>query len=402
MADGTKARRLLNAAQVERLKAPGKHATGDGLYLQVTGTSRSWLFRYRHGGRRRDLGLGSYPLITVAAARQAGREARLHLSAGRDPVEVRRSERLLSTASGTFTEVARDYIDQHRAGWRNPKSAAQWQASLHTYAMPRLANLAVDAISTDDVMAVLNPIWTVKTETAGRVRGRIEAILDFAKVRGLRSGENPARWRGHLDHLLAAKTKVRPVQHHKALSIDKVPATMHALAKSITPASLAVSFTTLTACRIGEVVGARWSEIGLKRAVWTVPPERTKSRREHLVPLSKQALAVLKEAANIRQGDLVFPSVVRGKPISLTGTMMALRRAAPSAEGVTVHGLRSTFRDWCGEQGVPRDLAEHALAHVIGSATENSYARSKLLERRRGLMQRWADFACGGESKRRR
>ncbi len=399
LADNPKARRMLNAAQVERLKAPGKHPVGGGLYLQVTGTSRSWFFRYRHGDRRRDLGLGSHPLITLSAARQAVLESRLHLNAGRDPIEMRRAERLVARKPviGTFAEIAAIYIDQHRAGWRNPKSAAQWQASLDAYAMPHLGTLAVDAITTDDVMAVVGPIWTTKTETAARVRGRIEAILDFAKVRGMRGGENPARWRGHLDHLLAAKAKVRPVKHHAALPIAKVPAAMKALAKSITPASLAVSFTALTACRIGEVVGARWDEIDQKSAVWTVPPDRTKTRREHLVPLSRQALAVLKEAAKIRRSDLVFPSIVRGRPISLTGTMMALRRAVPSAEGVTVHGLRSTFRDWCGEQGVPRELAEHALAHVVGSATENAYARSKLLERRRGLMARWSDFACGDE-----
>ncbi len=395
MADGSGKR--LTALQIERLRAPGKHPVGDGLYLQIGGTgTKSWLFRYRFRGRRREMGLGSFPLIGAAAAREAVLDCRRHLAASRDPLEERRTamRELSRPAAKTFNALAIEYIAAHKAGWRNPKSAAQWQASLDAYAAPHIGNSAVDAITLDDVMAVLKPIWHTKTETASRVRGRIEAILNYARVHGHRMGENPARWRGHLDQLLPAKTRVRKPKHHAAIAIDKMPAAMTALIKAKGPASLIVCFTTLTAARISEVVGALWSEIDLRRAVWTVPAARTKTHAPHRVPLSAQALAVLKEAADIKQDERVFPGFKRGRPLSLTGAMQALRRAAPSSPGITVHGLRSTFRDWCAEQGEDRELAEIALSHAVRDATEAAYARSDLLDRRRLLMQRWADFVC--------
>ena len=391
-------RARLTALQIERLHAPGKHPVGDGLYLQITGTNtKSWLFRFRFRGRRREMGLGSFPLIGTAAAREALLDCRRHLAASRDPLEERRTAAREASrpAAKTFNALAIEYIAAHKAGWRNPKSAAQWQASLDTYAAPRIGNVTVDAITFDDVMAVLTPIWRTKTETASRVRGRIEAILNYARVHGYRTGENPARWRGHLDQVLPPKTRVRKPKHHAAIAIDKMPAAMTALAKAQGPASLVVRFTTLTAARISEVVGAMWSEIDLRRAVWTVPAGRTKTHAPHRVPLSEQALAVLKQAAAIKQDERVFPGFTRGRPLSLTGAMQALRRAAPSSPGITVHGLRSTFRDWCAEHGEDRTLAEIALSHVVGDETEQAYARSDLIDRRRLLMQRWADFAAG-------
>ena len=404
MADSSRNTRQtrLTALQVERLQASGKHPVGDGLYLQITGTgTKSWLFRFRFRGRRREMGLGSFPLIGTAAAREAVLDCRRHLAASRDPLEERRTavREASRPAARTFNALAVEYIAAHKAGWRNPKSAGQWQSSLDTYAAPHIGLKMVDAITLDDVMAVLTPIWRTKTETASRVRGRIEAILNYARVHGYRSGDNPARWRGHLDQLLPAKTRVRKPKHHAAIAIDKLPAAMAALAKAKGPASLVVRFTVLTAARISEVVGAMWSEIDLKRAVWTVPAVRTKTHAPHRVPLSAQALAVLKAAAAIRQDERVFPGFARGRPLSLTGAMQALRRAAPSSPGITVHGLRSTFRDWCAERGEDRTLAEISLGHVVGDETETAYRRSDLLERRRPLMQRWADFACGAKKK---
>ncbi|MCX7365786.1 MAG: integrase arm-type DNA-binding domain-containing protein [Alphaproteobacteria bacterium] len=401
MADSSKNTKQmrLTVLQIERLHVSGKHPVGDGLYLQITGTgTKSWLFRYRLRGRRREMGLGPFPLIGTAAARETVLDCRRRLAASRDPLEERRTavREANRPAAKTFNALAIEYIAAHKAGWRNPKSAAQWQASLDTYAAPHIGNVAVDAITLDDVMAVLTPIWRTKTETASRVRGRIEAILNYARVHGYRSGDNPARWRGHLDQLLPAKTRVRKPKHHAAIAIDKMPAAMTALAKAKGPASLIVRFTALTAARISEVVGAVWSEIDLKRAVWTVPAVRTKTHAPHRVPLSTQALAVLKTAIAIKQDERVFPGFARGRPLSLTGAMQALRRATPSSPGITVHGLRSTFRDWCAERGEDRTLAELSLSHVVGDETEQAYARSDLLDRRRLLMQRWADFACRG------
>ena len=401
--NNTKQKRL-TVLQIERLHVSGKHPVGDGLYLQITGTgTKSWLFRYRLRGRRREMGLGPFPLIGTAAARETVLDCRRHLAASRDPLEERRTavREASRPAAKTFNALAIEYIAAHKAGWRNPKSAAQWQASLDTYAAPRIGSVAVDAITLDDVMAVLTPIWRTKTETASRVRGRIEAILNYARVHGHRMGENPARWRGHLDQLLPAKTRVRKPKHHAAIAIDKMPAAMTALAKARGPASLIVRFTALTAARISEVVGALWNEIDLRRAVWTVPAARTKTHAPHRVPLSVQALAVLKEATGIKQDERVFPGFTRGRPLSLTGAMQAMRRAAPSSPGITVHGLRSTFRDWCAEHGEDRELAEIALSHAVRDATEAAYARSDLLDRRRLLMQRWADFACGGNRRKR-
>ena len=392
----------LSAPQVERLRDQGRHACGGGLYLQVTsGGSRSWLFRYQRRGRAREMGLGPYPVVMLAAARAAVLEHRRTLHAGRDPLAERRRP---LPAAATFDALSDEYIAAHSPGWRNPKSAAQWRASLRTYAAPVIGGRQASEVTIDDVLAVLRPIWSTKVETARRVRGRIEAVLDYAKARGLREGENPARWKGGLDHLLPAAGKVHRVRHYEALSADALPGVMRALAQMAGAAPLAVRFIVLTACRASEAVGdsravgAVWDQIDLKQAIWSLPAERTKSGRVHRIPLSKQSLQVLKEAAALRQDERVFAGFVRDRPLSGTSLVNVLRRARGGS--ATIHGLRSTFRDWASEHAhAPRELAEAALAHAVGDATERAYARSDMLERRRELMQRWGDYAAGAASK---
>jgi integrase len=394
--------RKLTAPQVERLRDRGRHACGGGLYLQVTSAgSRSWLFRYERHGRAREMGLGAYPVVGLATARASVLEHRRTLHAGRDPLDERHRQ---PVASAAFDALSAEYIEAHRPGWRSPKSAAQWTASLATYASPVIGARHPCEITIDDVLAVLRPIWGHKVETARRTRGRIEAILDYAKARGLREGENPARWKGGLDHLLPAAGKVRRVKHHEALPVEAVPGVVRKLEKMPGSVALAVRFIMLTACRASEAVGdnravgATWDQIDLKRAIWTKPSSRTKAEREHRVPLSKQLLGVLKEAAKLRQDERAFSGFVRNRPLSLTSLLNALRRAGGGS--ATIHGLRSTFRDWASEHAhAPRELAEAALAHAVGDATERAYARSDMLERRRELMQRWADYACGAASK---
>jgi integrase len=395
------AKKKLTAPQVERLRDPGRHACGGGLYLQITcAGSRSWLFRYERQGRAREMGLGAYPVLGLAAARDAVLEHRRTLHAGRDPLDERRRP---PRAAATFDALRDEYIEAHKPGWRNPKSSAQWVASLTTYASPVIGARQASEITVDDVLAVLKPIWSLKVETARRTRGRIEAILDYAKARGLREGENPAQWKGGLDHLLPAAGKVRRVKHHEALPVEALPEVVRKVEKMPGTAALAVRFIILTACRASEAVGdnraagATWDQIDLQRAIWTKPSSRTKAEREHRVPLSKQSLGVLKEAAKLRQDERVFPGFVRDRPLSLTSLMNALRRAGGGS--ATIHGLRSTFRDWASEYAhAPRELAEAALAHAVGDATERAYARSDMLERRRELMQRWGDYTYGAKT----
>ena len=379
----------LTAAEVARLKAPGRHPCGEGLYLQVTAAGRaSWLWRYQRLNKAHEMGLGPYPVVTLATAREAVLEARRTIHAGLDPLAERRRQ---PASEVTFAGAAEEYIASHTAGWRNPKSAAQWRSSLATYAIPRLGGMAVAAVGVEDVLAVLKPIWSSKPETARRIRGRIEAILDAAKARGLRDGENPARWQGGLDHLLPSMTKVREVRHHEALPPAALPGVMAHLAGMSGTAALAVRFIALTACRASEALGATWTEI--KGGVWIRPAARMKAGVAHRQPLSRQALAVLEEAARRREGDLLFPGAVAGKPVSLTSLMNALRAAG--AGQATVHGLRTTFRTWAAEvDRAPREVAEMCLAHTVGTAVERAYARTDLIDQRRELLQRWADHAA--------
>jgi len=393
----------LNMKALERIRETGRHAVGGGLYLQVaTGGARSWVYRYQHHGRRHDLGLGPFPTITLAMAREAISRVRQQLHRNEDPLAIKRAERAAAKvevvrAVETFDMAAESYISAHSAGWKNTKSADQWRASLATYAGSRIGNKNVADVDVDDLLAILKPIWTVKNVTATRVRGRIESILDAAKVRGLRSGENPARWKGHLALMLAAPARVHKVTHHAALPVGDLPEVMAKLARLDGIAPLALRFIALTVGRATEIVGGSLSEVDEDNGIWTIRANRMKASRDHRVPLSTEALAILSEAAERRpEGNvLLFPSNIRGAPLSLTSLSLALGRAGGG--DATVHGLRSTFRDWTRQQGEDRELAELSLAHAVGDMTERAYARDDLLDRRRGLLQRWATFATSAQ-----
>jgi integrase len=343
------------------------------------------------------MGMGPLHTVSLAEARKRAAEHRLRRHDGIDPIEARRAERLqarLDAAKAiTFKECAEGYIKAHRAGWRNGKHAAQWEATLGTYAEPIIGNLSVQAIDTTLVLKALEPIWTAKPETAGRVRGRIEVILDWAKVRGYRQGENPARWRGHLDKLLPARGKVRKVEHHAALPYSKLLGFLIGLREQESISARALEFTILTAARTGEVIGVRWSEIDLINKTWTVPAGRMKAGREHRVPLSPRALAILEDMQEHRHADdgFVFPGGKPGKPLSNMAFLMLLRRM--DRGDLTAHGFRSSFRDWAAERtNFPPEVAEMALAHTVSDKTVAAYNRSDLFERRRRLMQQWATF----------
>jgi integrase len=389
----------LTALKVERAKRPGMYADGGGLYLQVTQGGASWIYRYMLGGRAREMGLGPLALFGLSDARARALDARRLRHEGIDPIEARKAARMQarldSARAMTFEQCAEAYIEAHRAGWRNAKHAAQWQATLTTYAEPIIGRLPVQAIDTALVLKVLEPIWTTKPETAGRVRGRIESILDWAKVRGYRAGENPARWRGHLDKLLPARGKVRRVEHHAAMSHAALPGFLMTLRQQEGIAARALEFAILTAARTGETLGARYSELDLLDKTWTVPPGRMKAGKAHRVPLSARALAILEEMQSFRPaGDpdsYVFPGGKPGRPLSNMAFLMLLRRIGHA--DLTAHGFRATFKTWASERtGFQNEIVEASLAHVIGSKVEQAYRRGDMFEKRRRLMDAWATF----------
>jgi integrase len=397
------ARRIkrLTPLAVQRATRPGMYADGDGLYLRIgkAGT-KSWVYRFMVTGRAREMGLGSASRFTLAEARQRVVPYRQQTADGIDPVDARQAERtqgrLTAARAITFRQAAERYIAAHRAGWANAKHAAQWTATLETYAFPTLGDLPVGAVETGDVTKALEPIWSTKPETAGRVRGRMEAILDYAKMHGWRStAENPARWKGHLDHVLPARSKVRTVKHHAALPWGEIGSFMQALRQQPGIGAKALEFAILTAARTGEVVDARWDEIDMKAGVWIVPPERMKAGREHRVPLSPPAMILLAEMAKVRLSTdpaaAVFPGAKAGRGLSNMALLAPLRRM--NRGDLTAHGFRSTFRDWIGEAtNVPREVAEMALAHAVGDKTEQAYQRGDLFQKRRRLMDDWAVF----------
>jgi integrase len=393
----------LSHKKVETLKQTGMHNDGGGLYLQVTegadGTPRkSWLFRYTVGGRERQMGLGPLSDVPLAEARERAVAARELRRAGKDPISEREASRtascLLAAKTMSFDECAKAYVAVHRAGWRNVKHASQWANTIDTYCTPVFGKLQVQAIDVGLVMKVLEPIWTTKPETAARVRGRIERILDWAKVRGHRGGDNPARWRGHLDHLLPARGKVRRVKHHAALPYGEMPVFLAALKARDATAARALEFAIFTAARTGEVIGAKWDEIDLGGRAWIIPAERMKAGQEHRVPLSDHALEILKSMKKVQKNDHVFPGD-RRETLSNMALLMLLRRMG--RDDITAHGFRSTFRDWVEEQtDTPRAVAEMALAHTIGNAVEAAYRRGDLFEKRRVLMAKWANFCSRG------
>lgn len=390
----------LNTRTLATLTKPGLYADGDGLNLQVSKTgARSWIYRYRRPeGGQGWLGLGSLADVSLAQAREKAAHARQLRAAGLDPIEAKRSPAGAHVeperAVPTFGDFADAYIAEIAPGFSNPKHRAQWKMTLGDTYCATIRGKPIDGVDTDDLLAVLRPIWLTKSETASRIRGRIEQVLSAAKARGLRSGDNPALWRGHLDVLLPRRPKLAR-GHHKAKPYADVPALMERLAGLTGISTLALRFTILTAARSGEVLGATWSEIDLEAGVWTVPAERMKMRREHRVPLSLAALAILPEVAPLRPADddgsaFVFPGQKRGRPLSVMSLTIVMRRLNADA---TVHGFRSAFRDWAAEEtNHPREVAEQALARVVGDATERAYRRGDALEKRRVLMAEWGAF----------
>ena len=373
----------------------GMHADGNGLYLQVSETGgKSWILRYMLEGRAREMGLGSLTLVSLKEARDKAQALRKQAHEHRiDPVDARRASRVRAVTL-PFRDCANAYIEAHKAGWRNAKHADQWGNTLETYAYPVFGDLPVNEIDTALVMRVLEPLWRKKTETASRLRGRIESVLSWATVRGYREGENPARWRGHLDKLLPKRSKVQAVRHHPALPYADLPDFMVALKEQAGVASLALQFAILTAARTQEVLGMHWDEIDLEQAVWTVPAGRMKAGREHRVPLSAAAVRILKAAKELRSDDKV-EVVFEGRPkqpLSTAALTAVLKRM--ERRDITPHGFRSTFRDWAAEQtAFPREIAEAALAHILTNKAEAAYQRGDLLERRRKLMEAWARYA---------
>jgi integrase len=388
----------LTALSVSRAKEPGYLADGGGLYLQITAArTKSWIYRFMLANRRREMGLGPYPAVSLGAARKAAADARSLVKAGRDPIDARKAERKrkrLDEAKGTtFDEAAEQFITSNEAAWRSAAHRAQWRISLATYASPIIGSMAVEAVGVAEIIRILKPLWQGKVETASRLRGRIERVLDWARVHGLRTGENPARWRGHLDKLLPALAQVHKVKHFAAVPIDEVASIYARLCESKAMSAVALRFAILTAARAGEATGLKWSEIDMKVRVWTVPADRIKAGRDHRVPLSDEAMRIVVEMRKVATGNLVFPGWVNGRPLALK----SLRRVLKTAGGgsATVHGFRSTFRDWASERtNYSRDVAEMALAHAIGDKVEAAYRRGDLFERRKAMMQDWANFVC--------
>jgi integrase len=369
-------------------------ADGRGLYLRFGPSgSKSWVYRFALEGKLHDMGLGPYPDISLAEARERATAQRKMRLDGRDPIEARNASRvaarLNAAKSMTFAECAEAYIAAHRAGWRNSKHSAQWTATLVTYVNPVFGELPVHTVDVGLVMKAIEPIWTTKPETASRVRGRIESVLDWAKARGYRHGEHPARWKGHLDHLLPARGKVAPVEHHAALPYHDLPAFMAALRQPGGLAARALEFTVLTAARTGEVIGATWPEIDFQGRLWTIPANRMKAGREHRVPLTDAALAVLGQLRRDRQ---------RLFPVSNMAMAMVLRRMDRTE--LTVHGFRSTFSDWCAEQtNTPSEVREMALAHIVGDKVEAAYRRGDMFAKRRQLAEAWARYCESAKSR---
>jgi integrase len=384
---------------------PGVHTVAPGLRLQVTPGAdgelrRSWTVRFSLAGRTREAGAGAFPEVSLAAARRVALEWRAAARAGVDPLAERDRRRAEAAAAAarrvTFAEAARAYVDAHAAGWRNPKHRAQWAATFDAYVFPVFGAVDVAAVDADAVLAALRPIWTEKPETASRLRGRIERVLDWATARKLRTGENPARWRGHLAALLPARSKVARVKAHAALPWRDAPAFWRDLATRDGMGANALKFAILTAARSGEVRGATWGEVDLHAATWTVPGERMKAGRAHAAPLSAPAVDLLRARAPAvaDPGALVFRGQ-SGGPLS-DMTLAAVLRRMGRAE-VTVHGFRSTFKDWAAEAtGFDNIVSEAALAHVIPDRVEAAYRRGSLLEKRRALMADWADYLTGG------
>ena len=378
-------------------KKPGYHADGANLYLRVApkGDGRGWIFRYAMAGRTRDMGLGSFPEISLATARALAENFRRLVKEGTDPIERRRTERaalrIAAAKNLTFDECAGEYIKEHEGDWRNAKHRYQWNTTLKHYASPVIGKLPAAAIDAPLVLKVLKPIWKIKRETASRLRGRIELVLDWARVHGYRSGENPARWKGNLKDALSTGT--RDVKHHAALPYSEIGSFMAALRERDDRGARALEFTILTAARTGETLGATWKEIDFADKAWKIPATRMKAGREHRVPLTAAAIELLEQMQTIRDREFIFPGLKAAQPPSSMTMLMTLRQMGH--DDLTVHGFRSTFRDWAAERtNFPREVVEMALAHRIGDQTEAAYWRGDLFDKRRRLMSMWADYCA--------
>lgn len=372
---------------------PGEHHDGGGLYLVVSPSgSRSWLYRFHFDGKRRFMGLGSLVDVSLSKARDRRDDARRVRNSGRNPIDERRAARK-AQASRTFGEVAQELLAAKAPEWGNAKHAEQWRVSL-TNAAGKLSPLPVESIDTEAVLDVLKPIWQEKPESASRLRQRIEAVLDYASAHGMRAGDNPARWRGHLEHLLAKRARGEK-GHHAALPYSEVPAFVARLRAVETIPARALEFAILTAGRSGEVYGALWSEIDLDKKLWTIPAARMKAGREHRVPLAPRPVEIIESMRPFRDSDVLFPGRKRGAPLSHVAMAKTIERLG--VDGATPHGFRSAFRDWCGDHTeYPREVAEAALAHLIGDKAEQAYRRGDALAKRRALMDAWAEYL--GES----
>jgi len=379
----------LSARRVQTVKKRGFYCDGGGLYLQVSPAgSKSWVFRYALAGRKRDMGLGSITTFTLAEARERARKMRQLVADGIDPIDQRNKSRGVAATALTFRQCAERYVAAHEASWRNGGKA--WLASLANHVFSTFGDVPVAAIDLPQVLRAIEPLWTAKPVTANRVRNRVQMVLDWAKVRGLRQGENPARWKGHLDTLLPHRKKVAPVVHRATLRYREVGQFMVDLKKLPSTSARALEFQILTAARSGEVVGARWDEIDMADRVWTIPAARMKAGREHRVPLSAAALAVIERQATLRENDFVFPGRVSGQPVRIDAQMKPIEKLGFKGK-VTAHGFRSAFRDWAAEQtNFPREIAEASLAHAIGDATERAYQRGDFIAKRRQIMDAWA------------
>lgn len=388
----------LQDIKIRRLTTPGFYHDGGGLYLQVSKTGKkSWVYRFMLNGKQRDMGLGAYPTFSLADARTKAAACRKLKQEGTDPIDARKAERdrkrFEAAKAVTFKEAATRYIEIYSPTWRNKAHKRQWPQTLESYVYPVFGSLSVQAIDVALVMRAVEPIWQKKPETASRVRQRIEAVLDWATANGFRVGENPARWRGHLDKALPRRSKVQKVRHQPALPHAAIGGFMENLQKQNGVAAKALEFLILTASRTSEVIGARWSEIDLERGMWTVPAARIKAGKEHRIPLSEPALAMLKGLNAARTGDLIFSAATDGSALCNNALLALLDRMGQG--DVTVHGFRSTFRDWAAEKtNCPSDVVETALAHANKNKVESAYLRSDLFLKRKVLMDDWATY-CG-------
>ncbi|MBL8577718.1 MAG: integrase arm-type DNA-binding domain-containing protein [Mesorhizobium sp.] len=374
----------LSDMQVKSVKKPRRYGDGGGLYLNVSVSgSKAWVFLWTRGGVPREMGLGSYPAVTLSAARTMAADCRSEVQAGRDPIAERSKE-----AEPTFGECADRFLESMGGSWRNDKHRNQWRMTLTEYCSP-IRDRRVSLVTTDDVLSILTPIWNEKNETASRLRGRMERVLNYAKTKGWRTGENPAVWRGHLKNVLPPRQKLQR-GHHAAMPYTQVPAFVGRLDRAAMSAK-ALEVLILTACRSGEVLGARWTEIDLDAALWVIPAKRMKAGKEHQVPLVPRVVAILRELHEVRdKHGWVFPGQKEGRPLSNMAMENLLGRMKVD---FTVHGFRSSFRDWAGDEtSFPREVAEAALAHKVGDDTENAYRRATALEKRRKLMTAWAGY----------